>query len=385
MEAPVEIAIPGSKRKQKIQEKTLFLFFFGMSDTNFKYDLFFELSPDLLCIAGFDGYFKKINPAVSNLLGYTMEELYARPIDDFVFCADRLSTRRVRNELANSTPLFHFENRYRKKNGEIVWLSWTSIPVEEEQLIFAIAKNITHAKMQEADRSTLLAKLTNTNEELRQLTYKTSHDLRSPVNNLLAVLDLLDISKINDQEAAELIQIVKLSGVALKETLDNYVDALSEKHESLAVKEEVDLNQCLNNVLKSIGSLVETSKATIHIDFSKLDTILFNNAYMESVFLNLMTNAIKYKRPNLYPVISIYSEKVNGRDQVIFADNGIGFDMGKVKDQIFGLNQKFHDHIDSKGIGLYLVHNHMAGFGGKISVESKVNEGAKFTLSFRDR
>lgn len=84
-----------------------------MNGSDFKYELFFELSPDLLCIAGYDGYFKKINPAVANLLGYTMEELYARPINDFVFCADKRSTQQVRTELIKSTPLFHFENRYK--------------------------------------------------------------------------------------------------------------------------------------------------------------------------------------------------------------------------------------------------------------------------------
>lgn len=355
-----------------------------MNNAHFKYELFFELSPDLLCIAGYDGYFKKVNAAVSNLLGYTMEELYARPINDFVFCADKRSTQQVRNELTKSKPLFHFQNRYVKKNGEIIWLSWTSLPVESDQLVFAIAKDITHSKRLEADRNALLTRLTNTNEDLKQLTYTTSHDLRSPVNNLLAVLDLLDISKINDQEASELIRIVKLSGEYLKETLDNYVDALSEKHEKLATKEEVDLNISLNKVLLSISSLIETSKATIHTDFSKLDKITFNNAYMESVFLNLLTNAIKYARPDRLPEISITSEKVNGRNHVIFADNGMGFDMEKVKDQIFGLHQKFHNNIDSKGIGLYLVHNHITSLAGKISVESKVNEGAKFTMSFKD-
>lgn len=355
-----------------------------MNNTHFKYELFFELSPDLLCIAGYDGYFKKVNAAVSNLLGYTMEELYARPINDFVFCADKRSTQQVRNELTKSKPLFHFQNRYVKKNGEIIWLSWTSHPVESDQLVFAIAKDITHSKRLEADRNALLTRMTNTNEDLKQLTYTTSHDLRSPVNNLLAVLDLLDISKINDQEASELIRIVKLSGEYLKETLDNYVDALSEKHEKLATKEEVDLDISLNKVLLSISSLIETSKATIHTDFSKLDKITFNNAYMESVFLNLLTNAIKYARPDRLPEISIKSEKVNGRNHVIFADNGMGFDMEKVKDKIFGLHQKFHNNIDSKGIGLYLVHNHITSLAGKISVESKVNEGAKFTMSFKD-
>jgi len=355
-----------------------------MTDSNFKYELFFELSPDLLCIAGYDGYFKKVNAAVSKLLGYTMEELYARPINDFVHCADKRSTQLARNELTKSKPLYNFENRYVKKSGEIIWLSWTSLPVDHDQLVFAIAKDITHIKRQEADRSNLLTKLTNTNEDLKQLTYTTSHDLRSPVNNLLAVLDLLDISKIDNEEANELITIVKLSGEYLKETLDNYVDALSERHRKLANVEEVDLNKSLNNVLKSINSLIETSQATIHIDFTKLDKIKFNETYMESVFLNLLTNSIKYARPDLFPVISIQSEKINGRDQLIFTDNGLGFDMEKVKDKIFGLHQKFHNHKDSKGIGLYLVHNHITSFAGKISVESKVNEGTKFIMSFKE-
>jgi len=355
-----------------------------MTDTNFKYELFFELSPDLLCIAGYDGYFKKVNAAVSKLLGYTMDELYARPINNFVHCADKRITQLARTELTKSKPLYNFENRYVKKNGEIVWLSWTSLPVENDELVFAIAKDITHTKRLEADRSNLLTNLTNTNEDLKHLTYTTSHDLRSPVNNLLAVLDLLDISKIPDEEANELIQIVKLSGEYLKETLDNYVDALSEKHQELASIEEVDLNRSLNNVLKSINSLIETSKATIHIDFSKLDKIKFNKSYMDSVFLNLLTNSIKYARPDTFPVISIHSEKMNGKHQLIFADNGLGFDMEKVRDRIFGLHQKFHNHKDSKGIGLYLVHNHITSLAGKISVESKVNEGTKFIMSFKE-
>lgn len=354
-----------------------------MNDSNFKYELFFELSPDLLCIAGFDGYFKKINPAVSKTLGYTIEELYSRPINDFVFCADKKSTQLARNELTKSKPLYNFENRYKTKGGEIVWLSWTSLPVEEDQLVFAIAKNITHKKIQEAERSNLLTNLAKVNNDLKQLTYTTSHDLRSPVNNILAVLDLIDLSKINDKEASELLHILKLSGGYLRESMDNYVDALTEKHNLLTVVEEVDLNESLNNVLKSISSLVETSKIDIRTDFSKVGTIKFNKAYMSSVFLNLITNSIKYSKPGHQPVITIHSEKKDGRSQLIFADNGLGFDMDKVKNKIFGLHQKFHNHKDSKGIGLYLVYTHITSMGGTISVESKINEGAKFIMSFK--
>jgi signal transduction histidine kinase len=148
--------------------------------------------------------------------------------------------------------------------------------------------------------------------------------------------------------------------------------------------EELNFNDCLSVVLLSLNSLIKSSKAIINFDFSAVENIKFNRSYLESIFLNLITNSIKYARPDHLPVISIYSEKINGINQLIFSDEGQGFDMEKVKDKIFGLNQKFHDHADSKGIGLYLVHNHITSLGGKIAIESTVNKGTKFTISFKE-
>lgn len=353
-----------------------------MIDANFKYELFFELSPDLLCIAGYDGYFKKINPAVSDLLGYTIEELYARPINDFVYDEDKDKTAQVRRELTKAKPLRNFENRYVTKTGEIVWLSWTSQPIESEKLIFAVAKNITHKKNLEEERNALLADLTKINKELKQFTYTTSHDLRSPVNNLLFIFSLIDVSRIGDQKTAKFVETLKLAGDQLRQTMDNYVDVLIEKHNVHANVEEIDLQENLEEVLQSISSLVQSSRAIIHVNFSEVPTIRFNKVYLKSIFLNLITNAIKYARPDLLPEISIYSELENGIKRLVVADNGQGFDLEKVHDRIFGLHQKFHDQTDSKGIGLYLVHSHVTSLGGKISVESKPNEGATFIISF---
>jgi PAS domain S-box-containing protein len=121
-----------------------------MNTTSFekKFDLeyFFELSPDLLCVAGFDGYFKKINPAVSQTLGYTNEELFARPINSFVHPDDQEITHHKRESIKKNNPLLHFENRYLTKNGETVWLSWTSMPIVRDQVVFAIAKDVTYRK-----------------------------------------------------------------------------------------------------------------------------------------------------------------------------------------------------------------------------------------------
>lgn len=117
-----------------------------ISSEFFNLESFFELSPDLLCIAGFDGYFKKVNPAVLKTLGYSEQELFAKPIDTFVYKDDRQITAKKRKLIKENKPLLNFENRYLTKSGAIVWLSWTSMPIDDKKLVFAIAKNITHKK-----------------------------------------------------------------------------------------------------------------------------------------------------------------------------------------------------------------------------------------------
>jgi PAS domain S-box-containing protein len=349
-----------------------------------KFEKFFDLSPDLLCIAGFDGYLKKVNPAVSKLLGYTNEELMSKPINEFVYFEDKKDTNTARNDLRKRVSLFNFENRYVTKNGDIVWLLWTSLPIENDQLIYAIAKNITYKKELEEERNQHLAELTKINNDFKELTYTSAHDLRSPVNNLLAVFELLDVSKISDSETLEFISILKSTTEGLKDTLNDYVALLNKKNEINEHLEELDLNESLNEVLLSINSLIQNSDATINVDFSGFEQINFNKAYLKSIFLNLITNSIKYAKPDCLPLISIYSRNNNGSKELVISDNGIGFDMDKVKDKIFGLHQKFSTNIDSNGIGLYLVYNHITNLGGRIRVESKLNEGAKFIITFKD-
>jgi PAS domain S-box-containing protein len=353
------------------------------TNNKFNLELFFELSPDLICIAGFDGYFKRINPIVSKTLGYTNEELFASPINSFVFIDDQDITAKNRKNLTQDAPLLNFENRYLTKSGEIVWLSWTSMPIRSQEVVFAIAKNITHKKQMDSDRNKLLADLTKTNNDLKQLTYTTSHDLRSPVNNLLLAFDLMDVSQIKDEEALEYIEVLKSAAESLKITLDNYVDALSQKNVLTVPIETLNLNDCLHSVLQSIRTLVQDANANISIDFSELPEVIFNKAYLESIFLNLITNSIKYAQPHVGPQITISSQLHKGVKQLIFTDKGLGFDMDKVRDRVFGFNQKFHNHADSKGIGLYLVYNHITSLGGQIALESKLNEGSKFIISFK--
>jgi PAS domain S-box-containing protein len=355
-----------------------------LSDETFDLDLFVQLSPDLICIAGYDGFFKKINPSVSHTLGYTEEELLSKPINDFVYIEDKLATSESRNSIKRSIPLINFENRYVTKSGEIVWLSWTSIGIEEQQLVFAIAKNITHKKRLVEDRNSLLTDLTKSNSELKQLVYTTLHDLRSPVNSLLSVFSLIEDEKVDNGEVVELLNILKQSAEHLRETLNKNLDTLIQK-KSLNIKlDKISLTESFHTVQKSLHSLIIDTKTEIRLDFTKADVIHFNKTYLDSIFLNLISNSIKYAKPNTYPKIDLHSEKVNGEVVLVIKDEGLGFDMGKVKDRIFGFSQTFHDNKDSKGIGLYLVYNHLKSLGGHIGIESRLNEGATFTINFKE-
>lgn len=353
------------------------------TQTDYSLDPFFDLSHDLLCIAGFDGYFRRVNPAVCKVLGYTEEELLAKPISHFQHPDDKEITRRTRDPILYGKPLTHFENRYITKKGDVVWFAWTSIPVEDSELIYAIAKNITHKKQHESERNQLLSELSKNNSRLTQLNYTTSHDLRAPVSNLIAIFSLLDISQVTDEETRMLIELLKNSADNLKETLDDYVDGLKSQDSRFTNLVDVRIMDVIDTIKLTIDSLIKDSNTSFQIDLNAFESVNFNPKYLESIFLNLISNSIKYAHPDRDPMITIKTEITDGTKRLIFSDNGIGFDSEKQKNNVFGLNQTFHENRDSKGIGLYLVYNHITNLGGRITVDSKVDEGTTFKLTFR--
>ncbi len=347
-------------------------------------DLFFELSLDLHFIAGYDGYLKKVNPAVLKTLGYSEEELYSRPINEFIHPEDRMITSEHRQNIHKNKPLLNFENRYITKNGDIVWLSWTSMPYQSEQLVYAIAKNVTHLKNKEEDRNLLVSSLTEMNKNFKNLTFTISHDLRPPINNLLSLLNFIDKSKINDSSTIELIDLLKNSGIQLKLTVDSYITKLTQDSILNLSIETVSISAALERVTQSIHNMIVDTNSFIESDFSAFDKIPFNKAYLDSILLNLITNAIKYVNVGTTPHLVLRTQILNGEKQLLISDNGQGFNLEKIKNKIFGLHQKFHAHSDSNGIGLYLVYTHIKNLGGNITLESEVGKGTTFTITFMD-
>ncbi len=353
-------------------------------ETVYSVDPFFETSPNLLCIAGFDGYFKRINSAVSRTLGYSEAELLARPIRDFIHPDDHARTSKQRELILEGKPLLDFENRYVCKDGKVVWLSWHSVPVEDRELVYAIAKDISDIKAREAHRNQQLSELAALNQRLKRQNEATAHDLRSPAAALHSLVRLIETSTISDVETLEIIEVLKCSSADLVTLLDRYVDNLDTDVNGLAL-ELLHLEEVFRQVVRSIHFIIERSCANFHLDFKDCPELIFHRSYLEGIYLNLITNSIKYAHPERCPEITICSRKVEGGAELSFADNGIGFDAERHKNRIFGLHQSFHQRDDSKGVGLYLIHHYMTSVGGRISVQSQVGEGTTFTLYFPDR
>ncbi|GAA4739607.1 PAS domain S-box protein [Flavisolibacter ginsenosidimutans] len=122
-----------------------------MQDEEIRMFALFEMTPDLVCIVNKEGYFLKINPAVSQKLGYTEAELKAVPVSTFIHPDDRELTAGKRAKLLNNHPLLNFQNRYLTKGCETVWLEWTSIYLPAKEIVFAIAKDITVHKQKERE------------------------------------------------------------------------------------------------------------------------------------------------------------------------------------------------------------------------------------------
>ena len=106
---------------------------------------------------------------------------------------------------------------------------------------------------------------------------------------------------------------------------------------------------------------------------------------MESIMLNLLANSIKYKSENRKLKVTIKASQVDDSIVLTFKDNGIGIDLERNRDKIFGLYQRFHNYPDSKGLGLYLVKSQVETMEGTISIESEVNKGTSFTLTFKNK
>jgi PAS domain S-box-containing protein len=347
-----------------------------------------ENSTDGLAVLSENGYITEMSSQALNILGLSKwEGNEAYP--GHLFCAE---------DLKNLQLVFGAVLRQRDKprsiqfrvvrpaNGGLIWLEATLQNLLHEPAVGAVVVNfrdITQRKKNEEERQLLIGELTKSNQDLKQYAYIASHNLRAPLTNLLSIINLIDWKATRDEHTQMLLEAFRESTHQLNTTLNDLIEGIKVKSNGAVVLEQVCFNEILERVKRKLNTLIKNSGAVIETYFDSFDQVEFDKVYMESIFSNLVSNALKYSMPGRVPFIKIFTNSENGLRQLCFEDNGMGMDLNLVKDRVFGLHQRFHQHADSKGIGLYLVKSQVEFMGGNIAVNSTPNMGTTFTLTFK--
>lgn len=221
-------------------------------------------------------------------------------------------------------------------------------------------------------------KLKITNDRLLQFVYVASHDLRSPVSNIITLLSFLDFSKIEGENLMLLGNIQKASQ-KLQGNLQRLIDLVTDEDNLYKNVEKVRFSKLLDEVKFSIEKELNLSEAVIKTDF-QVEDIEFPSVYLHSILLNLITNAIKYRSPYRNPEVIVETLPVGRYVCLLVKDNGKGIDLEKNRLKIFNRLERFDRDVSGKGLGLYLVKGLVEALGGKIEVQSELNKGTVFKI-----
>ena len=235
----------------------------------------------------------------------------------------------------------------------------------------------------EEERDQLIEDLTSRNQDLSQFAYITSHNLRAPLSNLIGLIDILNYELL-DEYNKTIVDMFKDSAHKLNETIYDLTQMLSIKNNKDVKIESIGVTRIFKKVCNSFTKQIHTMGIYIHTDF-QCEMIPFNKSYLESVLMNLMSNAVKYCSENraLRIEVTTFLDE-NGNIILKFKDNGMGIDLLKHKDRIFGLNERFHNHVNGSGVGLFITKTQITSLGGEISVESEVDKGSTFTVTIKN-
>ena len=281
------------------------------------------------------------------------------------------------NRAAGEIKKGHFSNRAEIFAHDEIGLAAQSINEMTEQLISSNKKNQEGKENLEA----LADRLMKQNKQLIEFAHITSHNLRAPASNLFSLLFLYKKAE-TIEEKEELFERFESVVTHLSDTLNDLMKAIQIKEEGSKNIESVEFEHILKKTKEILsGQIIETD-ASITYDFSAASKINYNKSYLESIFLNLLTNSLKYKSPERSPDIHIHTEIKNGSLILYIRDNGLGIDLKKHSTKLFGLRKTFHRHKEARGIGLFITKAQVEAMGGTISVISEPHKGTMFLINF---
>lgn len=346
-----------------------------------------------------EGKIVLFNSGAEQLLGYKAEELVGKHTPAIIHLPEEIEKEsKVLSEKYNKKisgfETFVYEAEigqpktkewsYKDKDGHIIPVLLSINKIVDENTIsgyLGVATDITELKKVEKEIRSLLSITEKQNDRLKNFAYIVSHNLRSHSGGISGLIELLQLEHA-DLANSELVTLLNSSAENLKQTVNDLTEIVKV---NLTIEElqHIQLSSVIEKNIKSLSSQISITGIKIINDIPDAIQIKGISAYIDSIILNMITNAIKYKSEVRASFLRIYYEEDKSTITLFFQDNGLGIDLNKNGDKLFGIYKTFHRHDDSRGIGLFITKNQVESMGGKIKVESEVNIGTTFKIIFK--
>jgi len=346
-------------------------------------DRFFTLSLDMLCTAGFDGFFCALNPAWTRALGWSISQLQSRPFLDFVHPEDRASTIRETMRLQSGLDVVEFENRYRHKDGSYRWLLWSATASQEERLYYAVARDITSRHHIEEELRVAKESADTANRAKSDFLSRMSHELRTPLTSVLGFSQLLEMGTLDPKDQGEAIRQIRKAGQHLLDLINEVLDIARVEAGRMPLSMEpvlvaavvVDATDLVRPLADQRGIVLRTQGSErifslhVHADRQRLKQVL----------LNLLANAVKYCGGGCTVTIGA-EERAGGVLRLAVRDTGPGIP-DHLRDRVFTPFDRLGaegDGEEGTGMGLALSKRLVEAMNGTIGCESEPGQGSTF-------
>jgi len=334
-----------------------------------------EAMPDKVWTADGNGVFNFFGRNWEQYSGYTIDRFLQDGIDLIVYPEDKVQGGKSIAQLLQEQKAFQIEHRFRRYDGVCRWHLTRGFPQTSStgkvEMWVGTSTDIHEQKLQ-------VEELKKINVDLDNFIYTASHDLKAPISNMEGLVDALKVAGENKEEREELIGLMQKSLERLGRTINDLTEIAKIQKEKEWTDEVVVFAEVVEEVLQDMQRIIIATNATIQQDF-QVPSIKFSKKNLRSIFYNLISNAIKYRKIGVPPVVEVKTFFENDKIVIYTRDNGLGIKQENKK-RVFEMFRRLHAHVDGSGMGLYIVKRIVENASGSIDIESKAGEGTIFRI-----
>ena len=356
----------------------------NISDTYDSFGEIFNNTYNGIVILTLDGDWIKVNDSICELFGYSRNELFNMDIQNIVFRQDLgVHTTKYERLMEGKINRYRVRQRYFHKDGSIIWvlISASLIYTKDgspSHMIWQFS-DITSRKLNQDKLKLMLGVVREQNERLTAFADIVTHNLRSHSGNLSTIKDFFEeeFSWLSENENFQL----------LSKAIENLEDTVLHLTEVAKIKqvcnddmESLNLYGYVEKAIYNVTALAQNTKTAIVNNIDEALLVKGIPAYLDSIILNFLTNAIKYRSDERLPEIKITASVEDKFVILKIIDNGMGIDLKKYGKKLFHMYKTFHTNKDAIGLGLFITKNHIESMGGKVEVKSEVGVGTEFSI-----